>query len=136
MYSDAPSAGQSVPDLLRETRQIRQNLAQSIEKLRSTLAQTSEIATGSEWSWISSGPDAARRQEAPADSSLLHALTPREKEVLRLIAEGKSTKQVAVELNIAFRTAVCHRYRILQKLHLHETASLVRLAVRAGLVAL
>ena len=67
---------------------------------------------------------------------MLEQLTPREREVLRLIAEGKSSKAVAHTLGISFRTAVCHRYRIFKKLELHETASLVRLAVRAGLVEL
>ena len=64
----------------------------------------------------------------------LDRLTPREREILRLIAEGESSKAIAGKLGIAFRTVVCHRYRILKKLEVHETASLVRLAIRAGLV--
>lgn len=65
----------------------------------------------------------------------VRALRPREIEVLRLIAEGYSTKQIAAELGISFKTAACYRSRLLQKFHVHETASLVRLAIRTGLIA-
>jgi len=66
----------------------------------------------------------------------LRGLTKREIEVLRLIAEGRSTKEIAYHLNISFKTAVAHRTHLLQKLGIHESATLVRLAVRAGLVSL
>ena len=66
----------------------------------------------------------------------LTGLTPREIEVLRLIAEGHSTKEIAHRLKISFKTAVAHRTHLLQKLGIHESATLVRLAVRAGLVSL
>jgi DNA-binding NarL/FixJ family response regulator len=62
------------------------------------------------------------------------SLTVREKEVLRLIAEGCSTKETAFRLGITFKTAACHRYRVMQKLNLRDTASLVRLAIRNHLV--
>lgn len=62
------------------------------------------------------------------------AITPREREVLKLIAEGKSSKQVALELGIAFRTVVCHRYRIQTKLNAHNTADLTRAAMQMGLI--
>jgi len=61
-------------------------------------------------------------------------LTRRELEVLRCIAQGCSTKQAAGNLGITFKTAACHRYRIMEKLGIHETASLVRYAIRSGLV--
>jgi DNA-binding NarL/FixJ family response regulator len=61
-------------------------------------------------------------------------LTSREREVLQLVAEGKSTKEVAGLLGISFKTAESHRTRILKKLDLHETAGLVRYAVRRGLI--
>ena len=63
-----------------------------------------------------------------------HAITSREREVLRLIACGKSSKQIAKELGIAFRTSVCHRYRIQKKLKAHNTADLTRAAIRMGLI--
>jgi len=54
--------------------------------------------------------------------------------VLQLIAEGRSTKDVASLLGISVKTAESHRTRLMQKLDIHETASLVRYAVRRGLV--
>ena len=61
-------------------------------------------------------------------------LTSREREVLQLVAEGKSTKEVAQLLGISFKTAESHRTRIMKKTNIHETAGLVRYAVRRGLV--
>jgi two-component system, NarL family, response regulator NreC len=61
-------------------------------------------------------------------------LTLRERQVLQLIAEGKSTKDVASILFISVKTAESHRSRLMQKLDIHETASLVRYAIRRGLV--
>jgi DNA-binding NarL/FixJ family response regulator len=69
------------------------------------------------------------KSEMPRDP-----LTSREREVLQLVAEGKSTKEVAGLLGISFKTAESHRTRILKKLDLHETAGLVRYAVRRGLI--
>jgi DNA-binding NarL/FixJ family response regulator len=61
-------------------------------------------------------------------------LTARERQVLQLIAEGKSTKDVASLLGISVKTAESHRTRLMQKLDIHETASLVLYAVRRGIV--
>jgi DNA-binding NarL/FixJ family response regulator len=61
-------------------------------------------------------------------------LTARERQVLQLIAEGKSTKDVASLLGVSVKTAESHRSRLMQKLDIHETASLVRYAVKRGLV--
>jgi two-component system, NarL family, response regulator NreC len=61
-------------------------------------------------------------------------LSVRERQVLQLIAEGRSTKDVASLLGISVKTAESHRSRLMQKLDIHETASLVRYAVRRGLV--
>jgi two-component system response regulator NreC len=61
-------------------------------------------------------------------------LTLRERQVLQLIAEGKSTKEIASLLGISAKTAESHRTRLMQKLDIHETASLVRYAVRRGIV--
>jgi PAS domain S-box-containing protein len=65
---------------------------------------------------------------------LVFALTERERQVLVLIAEGKSTKEAAARLGISYKTADSHRSRILEKLGIHETASMVRYAIRAGLI--
>jgi PAS domain S-box-containing protein len=61
-------------------------------------------------------------------------LTSREIQVLTLVAEGKSTKEAAAILGISYKTADSHRTRIMDKLDVHETASLVRCAIRMGLV--
>ena len=69
------------------------------------------------------------KTELPADP-----LTSRERQVLQLIAEGKSTKDVAALLGVSVKTAESHRSRLMQKLDIHETATLVRYAVKHGLV--
>ena len=61
-------------------------------------------------------------------------LSPREREVLQLVAEGKTTKEIARLLVVAVKTAERHRMRIMEKLGIHETASLVRYAIRRGLI--
>lgn len=61
-------------------------------------------------------------------------LTSRELQVLQLVAEGKSTKEVAALLGVSFKTAESHRTHIMEKLNIHETASLVRYAIRRGLI--
>lgn len=62
-------------------------------------------------------------------------LSPREREFLQLIAEGKTTKEAAGLLGISVKTAESHRTRIMQKLNIHEIAGLVRYAIRRGLVS-
>jgi DNA-binding NarL/FixJ family response regulator len=62
-------------------------------------------------------------------------LTAREREVLQLVAEGKSTKEIAALLEVSFNTAESHRNRIMKKLNIHETAGLVRYAIRQGLTS-
>jgi two-component system, NarL family, response regulator NreC len=69
------------------------------------------------------------KSEMPPDP-----LTSREREVLQLVAEGKSTKEIARLLGISFKTAESHRTRIMKKTDIHETAGLVRYAVRRGLI--
>lgn len=69
------------------------------------------------------------KSERPSDP-----LSSRERQVLQLIAEGKSTRDVASLLGISVKTAESHRSRLMKKLDIHETASLVRYAVRRGLV--
>jgi len=80
--------------------------------------------------------DRRARMFAPDRESvrLVFALTERERQVLVLIAGGKSTKEAAAQLGISYKTADSHRSRILEKLGVHETASMVRYAIRAGLI--
>ena len=61
-------------------------------------------------------------------------LTLREKEVLQLIAQGKSNKEIATLLNISVNTVAVHRARVMETLNLHRTAELVLFAVKKGLI--
>ena len=63
-------------------------------------------------------------------------LTRREVDVLRLMAEGHTTKVIATKLNVTFKTAACHRSRILQKLNVTSTVSAVLWGVREGIIPL
>ena len=69
------------------------------------------------------------KTEVVADS-----LTIREREVLQLVAEGKTTKEIAQLLGISAKTADSHRTRMMRKLDVHETATLVRHAIRLGMI--
>jgi DNA-binding NarL/FixJ family response regulator len=62
------------------------------------------------------------------------SLTPREREVFHLVIEGRTTKEIGVELGISSKTAENHRTRVLDKLGVHNTAELVRYAARRGLL--
>ncbi len=64
----------------------------------------------------------------------LDLLSSREREVLQLIAEGKTNKEVATRLNLSVYTVDSHRGKIMEKLNLHSTGELVRFAVKQGLV--
>jgi PAS domain S-box-containing protein len=84
-----------------------------------------------------SAVDVSDRQHVSPDehsAHLVYSLTERERQVLVLIADGKSTKEAAAQLGISYKTADSHRSRILEKLGVHETASMVRHAIRAGLI--
>ena len=64
----------------------------------------------------------------------LDLLTSREREVLQMIAEGKTNKEIAASLNLSIYTVDAHRGKIMEKLNLHSTGELVRFAVRNGLI--
>ncbi|HEV2500084.1 MAG TPA: response regulator transcription factor [Terriglobia bacterium] len=65
---------------------------------------------------------------------LSEPLTARERQVLQLVAEGKTTKEVASLLDVSVKTAETHRANLMKKLDIHETAGLVRYAIRTGLI--
>ena len=69
------------------------------------------------------------RSDTPAD-----ALTEREIEVLRLVAEGFTNRQIALRLNISIKTVQSHRANLMDKLDLHDRTELVRYAIRRGLI--
>ncbi len=85
-------------------------------------------------------PSIARRmldEAAPPEAGqiTLRELSPREREVLQLLAEGKSMKEVAAVLDISPRTVEFHKYRIMELLRVKTNAELVQLAIRLGLIA-
>jgi two-component system response regulator NreC len=67
-------------------------------------------------------------------SDPLDLLTGREREVLQLIAEGKTNKEIATSLALSVYTVEAHRGRVMEKLNLHSTGELVRFALRSGLI--
>lgn len=74
--------------------------------------------------------------EPPIRTRPVATLTPRQREVLQLIAEGKGTKQIASLLKISVKTVEFHRFRIMDELDLHSTADLTKYAIAEGLVSL
>jgi DNA-binding NarL/FixJ family response regulator len=68
------------------------------------------------------------------DTAEHDVLTPREREVIQLVAEGKSTKEVATALSLSVKTAETHRTNLMRKLDLHSVAALTLYAVRNGIV--
>ncbi len=62
-------------------------------------------------------------------------LTPRQREILQLIAEGHTTKEIAQRLQVSVKTAETHRTQLMQRLDIHDVAGLVRYAMRIGLLA-
>ena len=80
---------------------------------------------------------AAKLLERKSDvTSPLQLLSPRQREILQLIAEGQSTKEIGYRLNLSGKTIETHRRLLMQRLDIHDVAGLARFAVRAGLVSL
>ena len=79
--------------------------------------------------------DYVKRLSASADSPF-EALKAREREVLQLVAEGKSTKQIALELHVSIKTIEANRRQIMDKLNIHSIAELTKYAVREGLTTI
>ena len=103
---------QAAADLVRAIREVMQNSIYLSPGVSRTLVDAYLTKT-----------------EIPVDP-----LTPREREVLQLVAEGQTTKEIAVVLGLSVKTAETHRAKIMRKLEIHETAGLVRYAIRRGLV--
>jgi DNA-binding NarL/FixJ family response regulator len=71
-----------------------------------------------------------------SESTVFNVLTVREREVLQLLAEGKSTKQIASTLNLSVKTVETHRQQIMDKLEIRTVAELTKYAIREGLTSL
>ncbi|KPK64249.1 hypothetical protein AMJ83_03210 [candidate division WOR_3 bacterium SM23_42] len=80
--------------------------------------------------------DESIAQQPPAASSVQSILTPREREVLQLIAEGRNTKQMALKMHLSSKTIEAHRRRIMKKLHIRSVAELTKYAISEGLTSL
>lgn len=78
--------------------------------------------------------DYVRRLQSRGLTDSYHLLTDREKEVLQLLAEGRSNKEVATVLDLSLSTVETHRANLMQKLNLHNTAEVVLYAVRKGII--
>jgi len=74
-----------------------------------------------------------RSDEPTADP--LSGLTARQREILQLIAEGRSTKEIAADLGVSVKTVETHRAQLMERLDIHDIPGLVRFAIRAGLVS-
>ena len=92
-------------------------------------AVRSVMATGSYFS-----PVIAQRLLQPADPTVEDELTHRQIEILKLIAQGRASKEIAYELGLSPKTVDVHRARIMERLNLNDIASLTRYALRKGLV--
>jgi DNA-binding NarL/FixJ family response regulator len=78
--------------------------------------------------------DGYLRPHEKSDSSGQCVLTPREREVIQLVAEGRTTKEIATALRLSVKTAETHRTNLMRKLDLHSVADLTLYAVRNGIV--
>jgi DNA-binding NarL/FixJ family response regulator len=78
--------------------------------------------------------EAALKSDKPEMRMSVGDLTPRQREVLQLIGEGKSTKDIATLLNVSVKTVEFHKGRLMEQLDVHSTAELIRFAIAEGLV--
>jgi DNA-binding NarL/FixJ family response regulator len=74
-------------------------------------------------------------RESKEEPGPLEGLTTRQREILQLIAEGRSTKEIADILDVSIKTVETHRLRLMDRLDIHDVPGLVRFAIRAGLVS-
>ena len=78
----------------------------------------------------------AMKQGPEQDGDPIASLTPRQREVLQLLAEGRSAKEIASDLEISARTVEFHKYQMMETLDLHTNAELIHFAIKHGLVEL
>ena len=80
--------------------------------------------------------DYVRRAQGESTGSDLDKLSAREREILQLVAEGRSSSQVAGMIHISVRTVDTHRYNVMQKLGIHSIAGLTKFAIAHGITSL
>lgn len=75
-------------------------------------------------------------KSGPAAPDPVAALTPRQREILQLVAEGRSTKEIGSQLDISSRTVEFHKYQLMNTLNLQTTAELIHFAIKNGIVSI
>ena len=108
-------------------KQALESLAQASQKHRSVLANLREAVSVIDDSLHTDEPGAKAHQD--------DRLTPRQREILHLIARGFATREIAVQLHVSVKTVESHRAQLMQRLNIHDVAGLTRYAIRTGLVA-
>jgi DNA-binding NarL/FixJ family response regulator len=130
-------------ELIRESGQIRQRSKAMRAALRGAAPRPSKLIAenhaaagnnGVDGQPARNGNDGSNHNGFKHDGLKHDGLSRREFQVLHLIVEGKSSKEIAAALGISFKTAVTHRASIMSKLDVHEVASVVRTAIHRGLV--
>ena len=106
-----------------------EELVQAIRTVQSGQVYLSPSATGAV-------VDDYVRQSTHSQPNAFSSLTTREREVLQLMAEGRSTKQIAMDLGVSTKTVETHRRQIMEKLELYSVAELTKYAIREGLTTL
>lgn len=76
-----------------------------------------------------------RTGDTPAERAQLDVLTPRQREILQLVAEGHGTREIAARLGLSVKTVESHRSQLMDRLGIHDVPGLVRFAIRVGLVS-
>ena len=76
-----------------------------------------------------------RTGDTPPERAQLDVLTPRQREVLQLVAEGNGTREIAGRLHVSVKTVETHRSQLMERLSIHDVPGLVRFAIRVGLVS-
>jgi len=107
-------------------RQAAEGLRQANDKYRSVLASLKDAVVIIEDHLRSDDPASNLRRD--------DRLTPRQREILHLIARGYSTREIGVQLHVSVKTVESHRAQLMQRLNIHDVAGLTRFAIRTGLV--
>lgn len=102
------------------------SLRQAREKHRSVLTNLKEA--------VSTIEDVLRTDEPGHASRGDNRLTPRQREILHLIARGYATREIATQLHVSVKTVESHRAQLMQRLNIHDVAGLTRYAIRNGMV--
>ena len=133
MRQVAEMAGISNPYLS----QIERGLRAPSQRVVDAIARSLETSADALYEQAGLNPD-EEPEEAPGVRAAIEAdraLTPRQRQVLQLIAEGQTMKEIAAHLNISPRTAESHKYDMMQQLGVQTTAELIQHAIRLKLIA-